>query len=491
MEVENERRRRELYDTLGIRDDDSLFDENSLSDEPSNGAPSHGYDEGPVKESQSGSDGQCSNVHEDEIPYNVEEGPKTGMHFLTMDDLVNFYKHHARLKGFSIVIRSSPKGNSSVPKYVLITCDKESKPYSGKSTKRVNCSARINASLKENGLWVVGRVVTDHIHQLDPSMSRFMTHHRGLSNVVKRSLEANDIAGIRPSKSIRLLEVQFWWSKKDGMFRNMLWIHPQGRAAYEKFHDIICFNTTYLVNRYRMPFCNISMVDIHPHAILTDQCESIRAAIREVMPETRHRFCLWHILSKVSEKFKGVEDFTKATNEFKALIFDSLMIEMFETNWNNFLTNTLKQFVEQYEMAIRGKNEKELLSEFISKNRVVNYISPFGWERKFQHAFTHAMFKLIQEQVKRLWYCDVNPPNEDEESNEHGTERYNILEGCIINDWYHKEFVYRVEHRENEQYFNCNCKSFDSSGILCCHILKVIVTKGIEKMEYVKRQLRA
>ncbi|KAF2297188.1 hypothetical protein GH714_019109 [Hevea brasiliensis] len=71
MEIENERRRRELYDTLGIRDDDSLFDENSLSDKPSNGTngtPSHGYEESPVKESQSGSDGQRLNVHKDKIP---------------------------------------------------------------------------------------------------------------------------------------------------------------------------------------------------------------------------------------------------------------------------------------------------------------------------------------------------------------------------------------------------------------------------------------
>ncbi len=81
-----------------------------------------------------------------------------------------------------------------------------------------------------------------------------------------------------------------------------------------------------------------AMGDTHPHVILTDQCESIRAAIREVMPETRHRFCLWHILSKLSEKFKGVEDFTKATNEFEALIFDNLTIEMFERDWNEFLT---------------------------------------------------------------------------------------------------------------------------------------------------------
>ncbi|KAF2294819.1 hypothetical protein GH714_020232 [Hevea brasiliensis] len=203
----------------------------------------------------------------------------------------------------------------------------------------------------------------------------------------------------------------------------------------------LCFETTYLVNRYQMPFATfvgvnhhgqsimlgcallshedvetfrwvfstwlLAMVDIHPYAILTDQCESIKAAIKEVMPETRHRFCLWHIVSKVSEKFKGVEDFTKATNKFKTLIVDSLTIEMFETNWNDFLTkskgmnayfdgyvnsrSTQKQFVKQYEIAIRGKNEKELLSEFISKNKVVNCISQFGWERQFQHAFTHEV----------------------------------------------------------------------------------------------------
>ncbi|KAF2300016.1 hypothetical protein GH714_006741 [Hevea brasiliensis] len=174
MEVENERRQRELYDTLGIRDDDSLFDENPLSNEPSNGingTPSHGDQEVMMQESQSGSDGQHSNVHKDEIAYNVEEG------------------------------------NGSVSKYMLMTYDKGNKSHGGKYTKWVNCSARINATLKDNGLWVVGQVVTDHIHQLDPSMSRFMTPHKCLSNDVKRSLVANDIAGIRPSKSIRMLEV--------------------------------------------------------------------------------------------------------------------------------------------------------------------------------------------------------------------------------------------------------------------------------------------
>ncbi|XP_057986094.1 protein FAR1-RELATED SEQUENCE 5-like [Hevea brasiliensis] len=380
-----------------------------------------------------------------------------------------------------------------------MTCDKGNKPHGGKYTKLVNCPARINATLKDNGLWVVRRVVTNHIHQLDPFMSRFMARHRCLTDGVKRSLEANDIAGIRPFKSIRLLEVQSDGLEKMGCLpkdcrnfiynrrrlrldeggaesiqklfsrlRNILWVHPRGKAAYEEFHDVIYFDTTYLVNTGCLLQHSLQWETLIPMQFSLINVKALWAAIREVMPETRYRFCLWHILSKLSKKFKGVEDFTKATNEFKALIFDTLTIEMFKRNWNEFLTKY-------------GLENNEWLTKL--------YFERESW---FQHAFTHEMFKLVQEQIKCLWYCDVKILNEDEGSNKHGMERYNILERCIINYWYHKEFVYNVEHRENGQYFSCKCRRFDSSGILCCHILKVIITKGIEVINerYLPRRWR-
>ncbi|XP_057984582.1 protein FAR1-RELATED SEQUENCE 5-like [Hevea brasiliensis] len=298
-----------------------------------------------------------------------------------MDYLVNLYKYHANLKGFSIVIRFSSKGNGSVHKYMLLTCDKGSKPHGGKSNKRVNCLMRINAFLKDNSLWVVGRVITDHIHQLDPSMSRFMTRHKGLSNVMKRLLKANDIIGIRPSKSIRLLEVQFRGPEKMGCLPKecMNFINSRRRLGLDDGDAESIQKLFYGLQAYKYvmdsfaSLCPIAhedvetfkwvfstwlsiMGDIHLHAILTDQCVSIKATIREVMPETRHRSCLWHILSKLSEKFKGVEDFTKATNEFKALIFNSLTIKMFETNWNDFLT---KHRLENNEWLIKLYFERE------------------------------------------------------------------------------------------------------------------------------------
>ncbi|XVF68822.1 hypothetical protein PTKIN_Ptkin11bG0031800 [Pterospermum kingtungense] len=145
----------------------------------------------------------------------------------------------------------------------------------------------------------------------------------------------------------------------------VLWVHPRCRVAYEEFNDVVAFDITYLVNRYKMPFATIveinhhgqsiilgcalisnedvylfkrvfttwlsSMRDIHPTAILIDQCESIRGAIRQVMPNMVHQFCLRHIMCKLPEKFKHVNDFNGTVKKFKALVYDSLTIE---ENWD-------------------------------------------------------------------------------------------------------------------------------------------------------------
>ncbi|XP_057990542.1 protein FAR-RED IMPAIRED RESPONSE 1-like [Hevea brasiliensis] len=471
----------EIFD---FSEDDSLFAEDVEEDES---AGDQDMNEGGI--------GAVANTNA------IEKGPLTGMLFPCISTMFNFYKEHARLKGFSVFKRSAVNVQGGSGKYQTISCDKGRKPIGAKSSKRINCPAKINAILRENGM--------------------------SLNMDMKRRLEANDIAGIRPAKSIRLLEVQadgpenlsclskdcrnFIERKRrlrlgDGdaeairKLSNVLWVHPRSRAAYEEFNDVVSFDTTYLVNRYKLPFATIvgvnhhgqpillgcalishedvntfkwffmtwleAMEDVHPNSILTDQCESMRKAIREVMPNTRHRFCLWHILCKVPEKFKGVTDYDSACLEFKAVIYDSLTIEMFERNWNEFVVkhglernewlsklyvdrkywvpiylnhtfwagmvstqrsesmhayfdgyvnsmSTLKQFVEQYEIAMCDNNEKEFYADFKSKNTVVNCISVFEWEQQFQKAFTNSIFKLVQEEIKRMWYCHVIQPTEE------------------------------------------------------------------------------
>ncbi|KAF2283941.1 hypothetical protein GH714_017430 [Hevea brasiliensis] len=315
-------------------------------------------------------------------------------------------------------------------------------------------------------MWQISKVISSHNHELEPSMSRLMVAHRSLNMDMKRRLEANDIAGIRPAKSIRLLEVQAGGPENLSCLskdcQNFIERKRRLRLGDGNAEAIRCALISHEdVNTFKWLFITWleAMEDVHPNSILTDQCESMRKAISA---------CL----------------------EFKAVIYDSLTIEMFERNWNEFVVkhglernewfsklyvdreywvpiylnhtfwagmvstqrseslhayfdgyvnsmSTLKQFVEQYEIAMCDKNEKEFYADFKSKNTVVNCISVFEWEQQFQKAFTNSIFKLVQEEIKQMWYCHVIQPTEEgrrEADNELGIERYKIMEKSIINN---------------------------------------------------------
>ncbi|XP_019248864.1 PREDICTED: protein FAR1-RELATED SEQUENCE 5-like [Nicotiana attenuata] len=185
-------------------------------------------------------------------------------------------------------------------------------------TKRRNCHARINRILEDNGSWHVSKLVKKHNHQLEPTLSRLMAGHMSLSKSLKRAFVAEDIAGLRPSKNIRVAKVlaggpenlgctpkdcrnyilksrklqlqegdrqlflkffsdmkqkdrEFYYSidvDSFGRLRNIVWVHSHSKVAYEEFHDVICLDTTYLVNRYNMPFASFVGVTYFWDALL-------------------------------------------------------------------------------------------------------------------------------------------------------------------------------------------------------------------------------
>ena len=72
-----------------------------------------------------------------------------------------------------------------------------------------------------------------------------------------------------------------------------------------------------------------------PYIILTDQDLSVKAAVESVFTTVVHRFCMWHIMFKVSTKVKvdksEVEDFRK---RFNYIIWSNeLNKEEFEDSW--------------------------------------------------------------------------------------------------------------------------------------------------------------
>ena len=54
----------------------------------------------------------------------------------------------------------------------------------------------------------------------------------------------------------------------DGRLKNVFWTDARSRAAYEDFGNVVTFDTTYLTNKYEMPFAPFVGVNHHGQSIL-------------------------------------------------------------------------------------------------------------------------------------------------------------------------------------------------------------------------------
>ena len=146
--------------------------------------------------------------------------------------------------------------------------------------------------------------------------------------------------------------------------QNVFWVDARSRVAYESFHDVITFGTTYLTNKYDMsfaPFIGINhhgesiilgygllsgedtnlfvwvfrqwlqrMCGIAPKAIITDQGQAMRWAIEIVFSETVHRWCIWHITMKLLLKLAGLEAYQDIKYCLLKAVHHLMTVEEFE-----------------------------------------------------------------------------------------------------------------------------------------------------------------
>lgn len=155
----------------------------------------------------------------EELQYAEDTGskgdiPKVGMTFGSLEELYEFYWRYAEKEGFGVIKQSCGKGLNGELKYQTFSCDRAGKASNnGKNhqkrinrpTKRNGCSARVCASIGQNGQWKVNKVVLQHTHELIPYSSQLLRHHRVIAQHRKRNLEINDIASIQPCKSVRAM----------------------------------------------------------------------------------------------------------------------------------------------------------------------------------------------------------------------------------------------------------------------------------------------
>jgi len=245
--------------------------------------------------------------------------PVAGLVFSSEESIRDYYQDYAYEVGFGIVKKSVRKENGL--EYFSLCCSRYGKYETSSSnprpTKAANCPAKINVKVSRDGKYTISKVVLEHNHAVSPGKSRHFRSNQTLSMQARRSLEINDAAGIRMNKNYSSMihevggyehmtfaesqartyihntrlelgvgvaeALQQYFSRmqqknndfyyvmdinEEGRLRNVFWADARSRAAYEEFGDVITFDSTYLTNKYEMPFCPFVGVNHHGQPII-------------------------------------------------------------------------------------------------------------------------------------------------------------------------------------------------------------------------------
>ncbi|XP_071700129.1 protein FAR1-RELATED SEQUENCE 4-like [Rutidosis leptorrhynchoides] len=327
-----------------------------------------------------------------------------------------------------------------------------------------------------------------------------------------------------------------WELDEENRLKNLFWADSRCRASYEEFGDVVTFDTTYLTNEYEMPMAPFVGVNHHgqsillgcalisnedvrtftwlfqtwlscmsgraPNAIITDQDQAMKKAIEIVFPDSRHRWCLWHIMNKIPKKFGKHAKYKSIKYRLKKAVYDCLTTVEFEVAWKTMidrykleknrwlkvlyeekkdgslaLKTTLKQFVEQYENALRDRAEKENLEDFNSYNSCYPPITRYAMEKQMKDILTNAKFKEFRVELTGKMYCGIGFIKSHD-----GYIEYEVIEDVIDNENLMKKHFsvwFKKGDSVEECDIRCICRLFEFRGMLCRHVLTVLTTENV------------
>ncbi|KAL2938714.1 Protein FAR1-RELATED SEQUENCE 5, partial [Bienertia sinuspersici] len=342
--------------------------------------------------------------------------PAVDMCFVTGEEFAVFCHDYAYRKGFTFYTRTTELMKEYKEMGVGRTAAGLKEPmYHMMKVIRLNC--KYGGKKQTNGSIVTGcPCQLEHNHCLSPKDSRFMVNYRSIDDPTAGKITNNDQAGISIAKSYNSLLVesgghenitynqrdvrnvvhlnrrksrlegdavalekyfqqQYEYNQEfysaierddDGRLMNAFWSDARSRAMHKDFGDIITFDTTFLCNRYRMPFAPFVGVSHHgksivfaaallshedtetfvwvfnqwlkcmgnpPKGILTDQCKAIGKAVETVFVGVPHRLCLWHILQNASRNLGKLSKWKEIEEALRNVVHDTLDPDEFDEAW--------------------------------------------------------------------------------------------------------------------------------------------------------------
>ncbi|XP_057802983.1 protein FAR1-RELATED SEQUENCE 5-like [Salvia miltiorrhiza] len=339
---------------------------------------------------------------------------------------------------------------------------------------------------------------------------------------------------------------------EDKTLKRLFWADECSIKNFKLFGDAVSFDATYRTNRYKLIFTPFTGKDNHgrcvtfgaalianedvesyswvfnkfrecmgsePNVLTTDQDPAMRKAVQNVLPNTSHRLCMWHILMKVAEKLPGqLKKDTELKNKLNEVVWsDYVEISVFEENWHRLMdeyglgeirwfsdmfairANWVPAYFREIKMSglfrttSMSESENSFFRRHFNSNAdlvqfYMHYVSAMDAQRSTYDTITLA------DETGALDMCTELPMERHASTvytnkifkDEVQVEIVSAAATCLMSKMYTDgsmdfydvddtvEGTFKVSYRSNDDYFSCSCNLFIRKGLLCRHIFYVM-----------------
>jgi hypothetical protein len=387
-----------------------------------------------------------------------------------------------------------------------------------------------------------------------------------LENFMNRQQDKGRSLVLEPGNAQLLLELFMHMQEENPKFfyavdlneehrlRNVFWVDSKGLEDFVYFSDVVSFDTTYFTSKYKIPLVLFIGVNHHiqptllgcaliadesvftfawllqtwfiamgeraPQVILTDQNDALKAAVAAVFPETRHCFCLWHVLEKIPKQLEFLSTWHDSFMEkFNKCIYQSWTEDQFEKRWwkmvdrfklrdikwvqslyddraswvptfmrdisfaglstssrseslNSFfdkyvqVDTSLREFIEQYQLILEDRHEEEAKANFDAWHETPELKSPSPFEKQLLLVYTHEIYQKFQFEVLGASACHLKKENDG------------VITTYDVKD-FQNNLNYTVEWNTSNSDICCSCHLFEYKGYLCRHAIVVLQMSGV------------
>ncbi|KAF7140291.1 hypothetical protein RHSIM_Rhsim06G0088300 [Rhododendron simsii] len=461
--------------------------------------------------------------------------PKINQEFVSLEAVHKFYNNYGKESGFGTREWSSRKNRDKVVVRKEYVCCKQGHWVPKKSVLNIGSSKRRRGIIREGcgaklavvrsksgDKYVVSQFVEARNHPLtSPGRTHLLRSHRKVTAAKRALAEQLSQTNVPTCQQMSVFEVQagglenvgfgvqdLYNTERDirsallGQDADMLFeyfeIQQQKNSGFmytmEKDNEMrqtTLFGCGLLSDESNESFEWLfkewlkAMPGGPPKMTITDQDPAMTKAFDKVLPIAHHRYCIWHIVSKFSEKISALS-YKDHYDEFKQCIWNSESPEEFEAKWADVvqkanlssnewlkdmyeirerwipaymkhmfsahmtssqraeishsffkkyvsLNNSLYDFVTRFARGLAHIRHNELDLDHKNLNEKPQLSSSFPMESTMSELYTLAIFHKFQDEHYQIGECMVKMTHEDEHNRFYTVERAKVSGARVRN----------------------------------------------------------